>query len=338
MKRIIRWSILLILLAVAAAAIFVMGPAGSGSGRRFLHVPTAHADKSTVMDSIQANSLLRHPRLFSMLSDALGVWDKLKPGRYEVSGNSLLGFIRDLRNGRQAQVKMVITKLRTKEDLARVTAKLFESDSAAMMDLLNDDKRLSPLGLDTNTAMTAVIPDTYFFNWNSTPSTIFQRLAAQRANFWTAERKGQAKELGLTTEQVYILASIIEEESNKNDEKPRIASVYLNRLRKPMRLSADPTVKFALKDFTLKRIREKHIAAAAASPYNTYLHDGLPPGPICTPSEKTIDAVLHAERTDYLYFCARPDFSGYHSFASTGEEHLRNAKAYQKALDSLLVK
>jgi len=338
MKKILRWTFLFILLALVVGAWLLLGPAGTGTGRRFLHVPTAHTDRSTVLDSIDHTDLLSHPRVFSALASALGVWDKLKPGRYEVSGKSLLGFVRDLRNGRQTPVKMVITKLRTKEDLARVAGRLLECDSASVMSLLNDDKALAPLGLDSNTAMTAVIPDTYFFDWNTTPERLFKRLAAERTTFWNDDRKAAARAIDLSPEEVYILASIIEEESNKNDEKPRIASVYLNRLRKPMRLSADPTVKFALRDFTLKRIREKHIEEAAASPYNTYKHEGLPPGPICTPSEKTIDAVLHVEHTNYLFFCARPDFSGYHSFAATGEEHLRNARAYQKALDSLLVK
>ena len=338
MKRILRWTFILILLVLVAGAWMLLGPAGTGSGRKFLHVPTGHADKATVMDSLANTELLSHPRMFTLLSGALGVWDKLKPGRYEVSGKSLLGFVRDLRNGKQAPVKMVITKLRTKEDLARVAGKLLECDSSAVMDLLRDDKALAPLGLDSNTAMTAVIPNTYFFDWNTTPEKLFKRLAAERATFWTKERKAAARSIDLSPEQVYILASIIEEESNKNDEKPRIASVYLNRLHKPMRLSADPTVKFALRDFTLKRIYLKHIEASEASPYNTYKHEGLPPGPICTPSENTIDAVLNVESTNYLYFCARPDFSGYHAFAATAEEHMRNAKAYQKALDSLLVK
>ena len=155
MKKIIRWSIITVLLAILAGAFILLGPAGSRSGRHFLHVPTSHADKGTVMDSIRSNSLLGHPSLFNLLANTFGIWDKLRPGRYEVSGNSLLGFLRDLRNGRQAPVKMVITKLRTKEDLARVAARLFECDSAAMMTLLNDEKALAPLGLDTNTAMTA---------------------------------------------------------------------------------------------------------------------------------------------------------------------------------------
>ena len=135
-----------------------------------------------------------------------------------------------------------------------------------------------------------------------------------------------------------MLASIVEEETLRNDEKPTVASVYLNRMRRGMNLGADPTVKYALRDFGIKRILFKHIDASAASPYNTYRNKGLPPGPICTPSVKSIDAVLAAETTDYLYFCARPDFSGYHAFASRDLEHMRNARAYQAFLDSIRVK
>ena len=160
----------------------------------------------------------------------------------------------------------------------------------------------------------------------------FKKLEKGREDFWTTARREQAKKLDLTINQVTILASIVEEESNKNDEKPLISSVYLNRFRKGMRLQADPTVKFALQDFGLRRIRENHLLFD--SPYNTYRVEGLPPGPICTPSVKTLDAVLNTPDTDYLYFCAKWDFSGYHAFATTYAEHMKNAKLYQAALNA----
>jgi UPF0755 protein len=163
---------------------------------------------------------------------------------------------------------------------------------------------------------------------------IFKKLYAEHQKFWNDERKAKAQRLNLTPEQVYTLASIVEEETNKNEDKGKIASVYINRLRKGMKLAADPTVKFAMRNFELKRIYHKHLAFS--SPYNTYLNAGLPPGPICTPSIKTIDAVLNSPRTDYLFFVARSDFSGYSDFASTYQQHQVFAKAYQQALDSLV--
>jgi UPF0755 protein len=160
-------------------------------------------------------------------------------------------------------------------------------------------------------------------------------MSVEHDRFWTVERKEKASRLGLTPVEVYTMASIIEEESTKKKDKPLIASVYVNRIEKGMTLSADPTLKYALRDFGLKRIRFKHIDAAGNSPFNTYRVKGLPPGPICTPSQETIDAVLDAPKTTYLFFCARPDFSGYHDFASDELQHMANARAYQRALDSL---
>jgi len=173
--------------------------------------------------------------------------------------------------------------------------------------------------------------------WNSRTGRILQRLKTEQENFWKRNnRLEKAKALGFTPNQVYTIASIVEEETNKQDEKGNIASVYINRYEKGMRLGADPTVKFALKDFGLKRIYEKHLQVV--SPYNTYKVAGLPPGPICTPSSKTIDAVLSAPKTDYMFFVAKSDFSGHHTFSSNYAEHLQHAKEYQKALDEMILR
>jgi UPF0755 protein len=181
--------------------------------------------------------------------------------------------------------------------------------------------------------MTAIIPSSYSILWNTSFHDIFQQLYDEKEKFWTSDRKSKAAGLGLTTEQVYTLASIVEEETVKKEDMGKIASVYLNRLSTGMRLGADPTVKFALKNFDLRRIYQKHLTVQ--SPYNTYLNKGLPPGPICTATEKTIDAVLNAPATNYLYFVAKPELDGYSNFASSYEEHLRYAKAYQDALDTI---
>lgn len=239
-----------------------------------------------------------------------------------------------LRSGKQVPVNLVITKLRTKEDLAKKISGNFEVDSLTVINFLNNSDSLQTFNVDTNTVMTDVIPNTYTYTWNTPVKNIFKKLYIEEQNFWNKERLEKAQRLQLTPKQIYTLASIVEEETNKQDDKGKIASVYINRLRKGMKLAADPTVKFAMRDFGLKRIYHKHLEYV--SPYNTYLNTGLPPGPICTPSIKTIDAVLDSPQTDYLFFVARADFSGYSNFASTYEQHQVYAKAYQQALDSLI--
>jgi UPF0755 protein len=195
---------------------------------------------------------------------------------------------------------------------------------------------LNEYGLDSNTVMTAIFPNTYTYVWNSTPTTIFSKLYAEYKKVWTPERKQLAQQHGLNPTTAYILASIIEEETNVKEDKGNMASVYMNRINKGIRLGADPTVKFALKDFSLKRIYEKH--TAVESPYNTYRIFGLPPGPICTPSLETIDEVIKSPSTNYLFFVAKSDFSQKHVFSETYADHLKYAKEYHKALDELLQK
>jgi len=181
--------------------------------------------------------------------------------------------------------------------------------------------------------MSAVFPDTYRYHWTASPATIFEKLYKQYKKIWNEERKVKAKALGITPTQAYILASIIEEETNMQEDKPLMASVYINRLKKGIRLGADPTVKFAVGDFELRRIYQKHLLTD--SPYNTYRYAGLPPGPICTPTLKTLDAVLNAPNTNYLYFVAKSDFSQRHEFSETYSEHLKYARLYQEALNKL---
>jgi UPF0755 protein len=242
---------------------------------------------------------------------------------------SLMDIARLLRNGAQAPVKLIITKLRTKENLAGFLGRKMEVDSMDVVNYFADS--LQQYGFDTNTVMAMVYPNTYTYFWNASLHTIFDKFYTEYKKVWTDNRRDEAHKLGLTPTQAYTLASIVEEETNKLSEKDTIASVYLNRLNKGMRLQADPTVKFALKDFTLKRIYEKH--TQVESPYNTYRNTGLPPGPICTPSLQTLDAVLQPAQTNYLYFVAASDFSGHHLFTSTYGEHLKVAKEFHTAQD-----
>ena len=202
------------------------------------------------------------------------------------------------------------------------------------MQYLQNSDSLKSSGLDTNTVMTAVLPNTYTYFWNTTPSRIFSKFRRAHEDFWTEQRRQEATAHGLNPQTAYILASIVEEETTKKDDKGKIASVYLNRMTKGMRLSADPTVKYALRQFGLKRIYEKHLTVE--SPYNTYKVTGLPPGPICTPSEETIEAILNSPKTNYLFFVAKPGLDGYSNFSETYSEHLKYAKEYQQWLDKYL--
>ncbi|MFT3704592.1 MAG: endolytic transglycosylase MltG [Agriterribacter sp.] len=292
-----------------------------------------------VLETLRKDEVLHNPGIFSFLANKWDLPSKIKAGKYEIKkGESILSIVRMLRNGTQSPVNIVITKLRTKEDFARFAGKQLECDSTAIMEYFNNPDSLKANGLDSNTVMTAVIPDTYTFYWNTNASRLFHKIFTEGKKFWTEERLQKARKIGLSPQEVYTLSSIIEEETNKYDEMPLMASVYINRVNKGMRLGADPTVKYATRNFAAKRVTFKMIDDSAESPYNTYKNAGLPPGPICTPSVKTIDAVLNAASTDYLYFCAKADFSGYHAFAATSEEHLKNARAYQKALDSRNIK
>lgn len=303
------------------------------SDHKYFYIRTG-STYDDVLRGLLKQGIIRNEKSFDWLAKKAGYKGHVRAGRYEIkAGMSNFSIVKLLHSGRQTPVRLVINKLRTKADFIQLVSSRLEADSLTLGALLNDEVYLRQFGLDTNTAMCAIIPDTYDFFWNTDAEKTFQRLDEERDKFWNGERKAKAGQLGLTPIQVMILASIIEEETNRNKEKPFIASVYLNRMKMGMRLSADPTVKFAIGDFSLKRIYSKY--TQNPSPYNTYMHAGLPPGPICTPSARTIDAVLAAPKTDYLYFCARPDFSGYHVFAATFSEHLTNARKYQLALDSL---
>lgn len=339
LKRLV--PVLFILLGLAVMAWVWLGRSATAFSEdsRFFYIRSDNASYPQVLSQLQDQSILRNTRVFQLLADWYDYPGHIRPGRYKISREmSAWDVLRLLRSGKQEPVKLVINKFRTREEFARFAGKQLECDSADLMRVMLSPDSMRIYGLDSFTAMTMVIPDTYQFFWNTSASALVRRLNREREKFWNDERRAKAGNLGLTPEQVYTLASIVEEETNKHDEKPRIASVYLNRLSKGMPLGADPTIKFAMRDFGLKRILFKHIDATASSPYNTYRNKGLPPGPICTPSRKSIDAVLQAEQTDYLFFCARPDFSGYHAFAANDKEHMRNARAYQAFLDSIRVK
>ncbi|MBS1615388.1 MAG: endolytic transglycosylase MltG [Bacteroidetes bacterium] len=327
-------AILLLTLALGLiASFFVFGPNTGALGEgEYFYVHTG-ANYEQVKEALQEGGFVRDMKSFDFLARRADYPLHVHPGRYHIPpGMSNWSLIRMLHSGRQSPVNLVIGKLRTKEDFIRLVCTKLEADSITMKSLLHDDVYLAQFGLDSNSALCAVLPNTYQFYWNTNADKVYRKLERGFVAFWTPARKAKAQQLGLSPVQTIILASIVEEESNMRKEQPLIASVYLNRLKKGMKLQADPTARFAAGDFSIRRIGAAQ--TSLASPYNTYVVSGLPPGPICTASPKTIDAVLAAPPTDYLYFCARADFSGYHSFSSSYNEHLKNAQAYQQALNA----
>jgi UPF0755 protein len=336
----IRKTVVVILALVLVAGLFVfwrffLSNTSFDEKAKYLYVHTGKASRDDVMKTLHDSGFVNNPGSFEFVADRMGVWDEIQPGRYSINnGMSLYQLAKKLKNASQDPVNLVITKLRTKEQLAGIIGRKFETDSAQMIRFLTNSDSLRKYSLDSNTVMTAVFPNTYTYFWNSAPSTIFSKLNREKERVWTDERTKLAAGQGLTPDQAYILASIIEEETNVTEEMGNMASVYMNRLKKGMPLAADPTVKFALKDFSLRRIYEKHLMTE--SPYNTYRNKGLPPGPICTPRLSTLDQVLNAPQTDYIFFVAKSDFSKRHVFTSSYQEHLRYARQYHLALDSLL--
>ena len=235
----------------------------------------------------------------------------------------------------QSPVKLTFNNIRVKSELAEKLSKKLEFKSNDFLNLLKDTSLAKSAGFDTTTIMSMFVPNTYELYWNVTADAFFKKMHGEYEKFWSEERKQKAAALNLSPVQVSILASIVEAETNKNPERPRIAGVYLNRLKEGMPLQADPTVKFAVGDFTLKRITG---ILDYESPYNTYIHTGLPPGPINLPSITSIDAVLNRENHKYIYFCASEALNGYHNFAETYDAHLKNRNKYIKALNKLNIR
>jgi UPF0755 protein len=332
MKKLVLIVLLVVVLAAAFAGwrFFTANTAFSEKSK-FIYIPTKQASYSYLLQVVRDSQLVKNPGSFDLAARRLNLDQQVKPGRYEITnGMSIVEIVRLLRSGKQAPVNITINKVRTREGLASMFGRKYECDSADIMAWLTNPEALKKYELDTNTAMVLVYPNTYTYFWNSTPDDIFEKFYAEYKKVWNEERKQKAARLGLTPVTAYILASIVEEETNAKEEKGYIASVYLNRLKKGQRLEADPTVKYAVRDFGLKRIYEKH--TKFASPYNTYVTHGLPPGPICTPSLETIDAVLDAPETNYFFFVAKSDFSGRHDFSETWQEHKKKANDYRRAL------
>ena len=339
-KTLLTLLAFLVLAALAVAGWYywrITRPVTDLKGKKslFLYIRTG-SDFNAVMDSLTRPGILTSPGDFAWLADLKGYPQRVRPGRYRIvdrmPNNALVNL---LRSGMQEPVMITIQNVTRPGDLAGRIGRRLETDSARLAALFRDYRFLSDYGVTPSTLFTLFIADTYEFYWNTSPQQLFERMKKEHDRFWNDDRKQLAAARGLSVAGVVTLASIVEKESNKNDERPVIAGVYLNRLRLGMALQADPTVVFAWNVAGIRRVTGRH--TQIDSPYNTYLHPGLPPGPICLPGISSIEAVLHAEKHDYLYFCAREDLSGYHRFAATLDEHNRNARRYQKALDKLRI-
>lgn len=263
--------------------------------------------------------------------------EKIRTGRYEIKpGNGAFTVFRKMKNGLQSPVNLTIPEVRTVDRLAGAIGHKMMLDSLTLYKALTDSAICAKYGYTPETMICMFIPNTYDIYWNTPLDKLLERMKKESDKFWNFERKKKAEAMGLTKEQVITMASIVDEETANNTEKPMIAGMYYNRLKADMPLQADPTIKFALKDFDIRRIY--HNMLSVNSPYNTYKNTGLPPGPIRIPSVVGIDAVLNHVHHNYLYMCAKEDFSGTHNFAVTYDEHLNNAARYSKALNNRGIK
>lgn len=293
------------------------------------------ATTEDVMDSLSQKGTLDYGfvvrTVFTMVGSRYGGF---RAGSYELTnGISPLRLALNVARGYQTPVRVSFNNIRTKEQLCARLASSLLLDSADVAKVLASDSLQKAYGLDSTTMLCIFLPDTYEFYWTVTPVALLDKFHKAYADFWTPARTQKARRAGLTPPQATTLASIVEEESNLREEQPRIAGLYLNRLHKGMKLQADPTVKFATGDFTLRRILLEHINATRNNPYNTYTHTGLPPGPIRIPSKSTIEAVLQYEQHDYLFMCAKGAGQPGHNFTVTYGEHQKNAASYQQGLD-----
>jgi UPF0755 protein len=301
----------------------------SEEAAEYLYIPTG----STIDDVeriIKENNVLLNTETFKWVSTQLK-YKNIKPGKYKINqGMSNVELVRKLRAGDQEIVKLSFQNFRLISEFAGYVGKQLECDSTDLLNKLDSIDLIREYGFNEENIFCMFIPNTYEFYWNTSALKFIDKMNEQYKKFWTEDRIAKAKKIGLTKVEVSVLASIVDQEALVNKEMRTIAGVYINRINRGMKLEADPTVIFAIGNFNIKRVLNKMLSHN--SPYNTYKYNGLPPGPICMPSIAAIDAVLSYEKHNYIYFCAKEDFSGYHNYASNLNDHQLNAKKFQKAL------
>ncbi len=340
MKKIIsRLFILGIIIGIAAAALVLLPNVSSNNNKTEYLLIHKGAYYPEVIDSLKNKSTIKSVTTFNLLARLIGYPKKIKEGKYELkAGMNNLMLLNNLIKGRQKPTRVTFNNIRTKELLCQRISEQMIFDSLELHTLLSDNDYLKQYGLNSENSVAIFIPNTYEFFWNTSAKKMIARMYNEYQNFWTASRMEKAYQLKLSPLEISTLASIVEEESNMESEKPTIAGLYINRLRKGMPLQADPTIKFAIGDFSIKRIYHKHIEATKNSPYNTYLKKGLPPGPIRIPTIKSIDAVLNYESHSYLFMCAKGNGGRGHDFTCSFHDHINNANKYRKRMDKLGVK
>lgn len=342
-KRRHRWIwglVLAVTIPVVSLAVYVLFvPAGQVLQPIFITVSTEidtptkrEAVYHAVQEQIVSKQHIAHPTLYRLATKMGGMKKRLHRGRFRLTPSmSIAQIYLTLTRSGQAPIELTLHAIRTQTQLVEKIATPLEMSQQDLANVLQDSTFLASLGFDTLSIRAVFLPDSYEFYWDISPQELVRKFVSYYRRFWTTERLAQAQNMGLTPLQVTTLASIVESESNKQDEYSIIAGLYINRLRHNMKLQADPTVKFAIGDFSIRRITAQH--TQHPSPYNTYLHEGLPPAPIAYPQASTIDSVLNYRKHTYLYMCAKEDFSGYHVFATTYPEHQINARKYQDELN-----
>ncbi|RYD89072.1 MAG: endolytic transglycosylase MltG [Sphingobacteriales bacterium] len=304
--------------------------------QEYLYIKTG-SDFNDVYQTIREQGIVKDTSTFLSSAQSMDYAGRVKSGKYRLDkGMSNRALINRLKSGTQEPVKVTFKTFRLKEQFAVAISKQLEPDSTAILNLLDSAEFAAKYGFTTDNIYSVFIPDSYEFYWDTSAEKFFDRMYANYQKFWTDDRKAKAAALNLSPVEVSTLASIVDAEALHDDEMPSIAGLYLNRLKKGMKLQADPTVIFAMRDFTIKRVLNRYLTTN--SPYNTYLYAGLPPGPVMLPSVSALKAVLDHQQNDYIYMCAKEDFSGYHNFAKTEADHLVNARKFQKALNERNIK
>lgn len=330
-------AVLAIICIIAGGAVWTKLGSDAVVNERTVLVPTG-ADYAELLDSLGSDgAYIADKKRFEKVAAIFSLPETVRPGHYVLRpGMSYMEVVKMFRNGLQSPVRLTFNNIRTLPQLAGRFAQQIEADSLYLLSRLTAEEVAGKYGFDSANFIGMFIPNTYEVWWTVSPDALLDRMKKEYDRFWNEERARKLEATGLTREQAVTLASIVYEETKMSDEMPVVAGVYMNRLKKGMPLQADPTIKFAIGDFSIKRVLNRHLNVD--SPYNTYKNTGLPPGPICMPSVKAIDAVLDYGKHNYLYFCAKPDFSGYHSFAVTLARHNENARAYYKALNEAGIK
>ena len=337
MKKLFIWTF--VVGVVLGAAVMAWGYI-SFKGNAVLESKEFYVSRNTTYDELidSLKPSIKHHLAFDIYAERLALKENYKVGHYVVKdGMNVIEIVRMFKLGLQTPVNVTMNNVKTPAYLAGKLAKQIDADSVEIVTALTDKKKAKELGFDNPLTMFSIfLPNTYEFYWTVSPEDFVDRMYKEYKRFWENGRDQKRQRTKLSRVEVSTLASIVYEETRKVDEMPRIAGVYINRLRKGIPLQADPTIKYAMQDFGLRRILYRHLKYE--SPYNTYINRGLPPSPICMPSIQAIDAVLNYEQHDYIFFCARPTFDGYHNFARTLSEHNANAKAYQRELNKRKIK